>query len=81
MMPQKPKCNLFQVIAACRAPGTFTGRLYGRKQQPHQYADDGNDHENFYQGKSAPKRRASNEWSWTAAPGKIDSQPLSYTNA
>jgi hypothetical protein len=63
------KCqrDLLHVVTAARPPSAFTGRLHRRKQEPHQGADDGDDHEEFDECESA-------------TPGQTNLPPFSATH-
>jgi hypothetical protein len=48
---------LTQIVFALRSTGRFADRLDGGKEDRHQYADDGDNHQKFDQRESAPESR------------------------
>jgi hypothetical protein len=44
------QANLFEVVCTAAATGRLTGLLHGRQQQPDEYADDGDHHQQLNQG-------------------------------
>jgi len=49
----KPNADLFEIVITLRSPSGFPRLLHGWQEQRHQDSDDGNDHQQFDQSKSA----------------------------
>nr|WP_246106169.1 hypothetical protein [Rosistilla ulvae] len=45
--------ELLQLIAALKPPRRFTRLLHRWQQQPNQYSNNGNDHQQFYESKTS----------------------------
>jgi len=52
MVKVQPQSNLLEIVLALGPSGSFTSCLYGRQQQRHQNANDGNDNEQLYERES-----------------------------
>jgi hypothetical protein len=44
--------ELFEIVAALGTPSRFASRLHGGEQKRDQNTDDGNNHQQFHQGKT-----------------------------
>ena len=56
-MIQQRQADLLDLALALVAVGRFPRRLHGRQQQRDEDADDGNHHQQFDKGESAPSPR------------------------
>ena len=67
MMTMQRDSDLLQVACALDAARRLASALHGRQENPDQYSDDGNDHQEFHERKTR-RQRASAGRSFTVLP-------------